>query len=63
MKKLKILAKPLFLLVFVGSMTVTFASIAADCCQANSNGCFDRFGTYYPGDRLGTRPCGPISIE
>lgn len=60
MKKLRIFAKPLFLLVFVGAMTVTFASVAADCCQASSTGCFDRYGTFYPGDRLGTRPCGPV---
>ncbi|MDF2156445.1 hypothetical protein [Algoriphagus sp. CAU 1675] len=60
MKKLRILAKPLFLLAFVGAMSVTFASVAADCCQDESTGCFDRYGTYYPKDRLGTRPCGPI---
>ncbi|WP_338223520.1 hypothetical protein [Algoriphagus confluentis] len=60
MKKIKNFAKTLFILVFFSGMMVTFASVAADCCQANSTGCFDRFGTYYPGDRLGTRPCGPI---
>lgn len=60
MKKLKNLAKPLFLLVFVCSMSVTFASMAADCCQANSTGCFDREGTFYRFDRLGTTPCGPV---
>jgi hypothetical protein len=62
MQKLSILAKPLFLLVFVGAMSVTFGSVAADCCQANDNGCFDRFGTYYKYDRLGTTPCGPVDV-
>lgn len=60
MKKLRILSKPLFFLVFVGGMAVSFASVAADCCQDDDQGCFDRFETFYPGDRLGTRPCGPI---
>jgi hypothetical protein len=62
MKRIKILAKPLFLLVFIGAMTVSFASVAADCCQANSNGCFDRYGTLYRFDRLGTTPCGPVAV-
>jgi hypothetical protein len=61
MKKLRILAKPLFLLVFVGAMSVTFASVAADCCQANDNGCFDRFGTKYDFDRPGP-VCGPVDV-
>ncbi|SIN70490.1 hypothetical protein SAMN05444394_0951 [Algoriphagus halophilus] len=31
MKNLKKLAKPLFLFVFVGAMSVTFSAVAADC--------------------------------
>jgi hypothetical protein len=61
MKKLKILARPLFVLVFVGAMTVSFASLAADCCQDDSKGCFDRFGTNYPEDRPGP-VCGPVDV-
>ena len=61
MKKLKILAKPVFLLAFVCAMSVTYASNAADCCQANDKGCIDRFGTKYDFDRPGP-VCGPVDV-
>lgn len=62
MKKLRIFAKPLFLLVFVGAMTVSFASVAADCCMSNSTGCIDREGTTYRFDRAGTPNCAEVDV-
>ena len=59
MKNLKKLAKPLFLFVFVGAMSVTFSAVAADCCASNDKGCTDRLGTNYPFDRDGTPNCDP----
>lgn len=50
-------------LVFCTIVAISFAtpliSSAADCMQAESIGCFDRFGTFYPKDIKGLPPCCP----
>ncbi|WP_130275913.1 hypothetical protein [Cecembia calidifontis] len=53
MKKTLIILS-LFLIVGTG-----FSVFAADCMQASSIGCFDRFGTFYPNDIKGLTPVPP----
>ncbi|SEF64898.1 hypothetical protein SAMN03080598_00880 [Algoriphagus boritolerans DSM 17298 = JCM 18970] len=50
-----------FAFVFSMGITFSFESNAADCIQANSIGCFDRFGTFYPTDIKGLPDCCPPS--
>lgn len=54
MKKVLIIFS-LFLFVGTG-----FSVFAADCMQANSIGCFDRLGNYYPNDIKGLTPVVPV---
>lgn len=44
-------------LVLFLSLIIPQLAEAADCMQANSIGCFDRFGTFYPKDIKGLPPC------
>lgn len=51
--------KTLIILSMVLFIGAGFSVFAADCMQANSIGCFDREGTYYPNDIKGLTPVVP----
>ncbi len=57
MKKTSFKGILFFSLVLGLSFGLPLISSAADCMQANSIGCFDRFGTFYPKDIKGLPPC------
>lgn len=57
MKKISLKRVFFFSLVLGLSLGLPLISSAADCMQANSIGCFDRFGTFYPKDIKGLPPC------
>lgn len=48
----------MFVFFFVGilGLSLPFVSQAADCMQAHSIGCFDRYGSFYPNDIRGLPP-------
>lgn len=45
-----------FLLLGILGLSLPFVSQAADCMQAHSIGCFDRYGSFYPNDIRGLPP-------
>lgn len=51
-------SKIMFVFFFVVKLRLflPFVSQAADCMQAHSIGCFDRYGSFYPNDIRGLPP-------
>jgi hypothetical protein len=45
-----------FLLLGILGLSLPLVSQAADCMQAHSIGCFDRYGCFYPNDIRGLPP-------
>jgi hypothetical protein len=59
MKKFKSKLMLLSACAMILSFALPIVADAADCMQADSIGCFDRFGTYYPKDIKGLPDCCP----